>query len=84
MSSRTPQRNRRYSSQRRRDARGKPLAVIGRAASCYSGVWSHQTVEARGTAGPRLIEPITVSTLGEVVKRLTCEVHTRDEPFQAV
>jgi hypothetical protein len=61
----------------------KPLAVIGRAAGCYSGVWSHQAEDADGIAGPRVIESITVPTLREAIKKLTCEVHagtTRPRP----
>jgi hypothetical protein len=61
----------------------KPLAVIGRAAGCYSGVWSHQAEDADGIAGPRVIESITVPTLREAIKTLTCEVHagtTRPRP----
>jgi NAD(P)H-dependent FMN reductase len=56
----------------------KPLAVIGRASGCYSGVWSHQTEEADGIAGPRVIDSITVSTLREAIKKLACEVHAGD------
>ena len=61
----------------------KPLAAIGRAAGCYSGVWSHQAEDADGIAGPRVIESITVPTLREAIKTLTCEVHagtTRPRP----
>jgi len=53
----------------------KPLAVIGRASGCYSGVWSHQTQDADRTAGPRVIESITVSNLREAIKKLAGEVH---------
>jgi NAD(P)H-dependent FMN reductase len=53
----------------------KPLAVIGRASDCYSGVWSHQTDDADRIAAPRVIESITVSDLREAVKKLACEVH---------
>jgi len=56
----------------------KPLAVIGRASGCYSGVWSHQTDDADRIAGPRIIESITVSNLREAVEKLACEVHTVD------
>jgi len=52
----------------------KPLAVIGRASDCYSGVWSHQTESADRIAGTRIIESITVSNLREAIKRLACEV----------
>ena len=56
----------------------KPLAVIGRASGCYSGVWSHQTDDADRIAGPRVIESITVSDLREAIKKLACEVHAGD------
>ena len=52
----------------------KPLAVVGRAADCYSGVWSHRTEDADRIAGPRVIESITVPNLREAIKRLACEV----------
>jgi NAD(P)H-dependent FMN reductase len=53
----------------------KPLAVIGRASGCYSGVWSHQTDDGDRVAGPLVVESITVSTLREAIKMLACEVH---------
>jgi NAD(P)H-dependent FMN reductase len=53
----------------------KPLAVIGRSSGCYSGVWSHQETDTLGGLGPRVIEPLTVPTLREAVKKLACEVH---------
>ena len=53
----------------------KPLAVVGRSSGCYSGVWSRQEKDTRGGLGPRVIEPLTVPTLGEAVKRLADEVH---------
>jgi NAD(P)H-dependent FMN reductase len=53
--------------------RDKPLAVIGRASACYSGVWSHQT-----ECADRVIDSITVSNLREAIKRLACEVRTGD------
>jgi NAD(P)H-dependent FMN reductase len=56
----------------------KPLAVIGRASGCYSGVWSHQTEDADGISGSRVIESITVSNLREAIKKLACEVHAGD------
>ena len=62
----------------------KPLAVIGRAAGCYSGVWSHHTDDADGIAGHRVIEPITVSTLRKAIKMLAGEVHASNEPSGAV
>lgn len=61
----------------------KPLAVIGRAAGCYIGVWSHRAVDADGTARSRIIGPITVSTLRTAVKQLGCEVHGGGEPSWA-
>jgi NAD(P)H-dependent FMN reductase len=61
----------------------KPLAVIGRAAGCYSGVWSHQTEEADRIAGPRVIESITVSNLGEAIRKLAREAHVDAEPSSA-
>ena len=54
----------------------KPLAVIGRASGCYSGVWSHQTEDADCVAESRVIESITVSNVAEAIKKLACEVHT--------
>jgi NAD(P)H-dependent FMN reductase len=66
---------------RRRDQAAlhdKPLAVIGHASGCYSGVWSHQAQDADGISGSRVIESITVSTLGEAIKKLACEVHVGD------
>jgi NAD(P)H-dependent FMN reductase len=63
---------------RQRDQAGlhdKPLAVIGRASGCYSGVWSHQTDDADRTTGTVVIESITVSNLREAIKRLASEVH---------
>jgi NAD(P)H-dependent FMN reductase len=59
----------------------KPLAVIGNSPDCYRGVWSHrQTAQHRGTPEPRIIEPITVGSLGEAVAKLAGEVSTVDEP----
>jgi hypothetical protein len=51
----------------------KPLAVVGRSAGYYSGVWSRQVEDTR--LGPRVIEPLTVPTLREAVKKLADEVH---------
>jgi len=62
----------------------KPLAVLGRAAGCYSGVWSHQTQDAGNVAPHRVIEPITVGNLREAVKMLTGEVHARSQPSLAI
>ena len=56
----------------------KPLAVIGRASGCYSGVWSHQTDDGDRIARPRVIASITVSNLREAIKKLACEVHAGD------
>ena len=56
----------------------KPLAVIGRASGCYSGVWSHQTKDADRIAESRVIESITVSNLAEAIKKLACEVDAGD------
>jgi NAD(P)H-dependent FMN reductase len=56
----------------------KPLAVIGRASGCYSGVWSHQAQDADGISRSRVIDSITVSTLREAIKKLACEVHAGD------
>lgn len=53
----------------------KPVAVIGRSAGCYSGVWSRQVEYTRGDLGPRMIEPLTVPTLHEAVKKLADDVH---------
>ncbi len=66
------------------DLHDKPLAVIGRAAGCYTGVWSRQVEDADGIAGHRVIEPITVATLGEAVKMLAGEVHVLHEPAMYV
>jgi NAD(P)H-dependent FMN reductase len=56
----------------------KPLAVIGRASGCYSGVWSHQTEDADRIAGPRVIDSITVSNLREAIQKLASEVQACD------
>jgi NAD(P)H-dependent FMN reductase len=52
----------------------KPLAVMGRSAGCYSGVWSRQVEDIRGGLGPRVVEPLTVPTLREAVEKLADEV----------
>lgn len=53
----------------------KPVAVIGRAAGCYSGVWSHhEPGESIRTAGARVVEPITVGSLREAIRKLAGEV----------
>jgi hypothetical protein len=53
----------------------KPLGVVGRSAGCYSGVWSHQIEDTRAGLGPRMIEPLTVPTLRDAIKKLADEVH---------
>ena len=58
----------------------KPLAVIGLSAGCYSGVWSRRIEDSRGSLGPRVIEPLTVPTLPEAVKKLADQVHGRSAP----
>jgi hypothetical protein len=57
------------------DLHDKPIAVVGRSSGCYSGVWSHQIEDSRGGLGPRAIEPLTVPTLRDAVKKLADEVH---------
>ena len=52
----------------------KPLAVVGRSSGYYSGVLSRQVKDARGGLGRRVIEPLTVRTLDEAVKKLADEV----------
>jgi hypothetical protein len=52
----------------------KPLAVMGRSAGCYSGVWSRQVEDTRGGLGPRVVAPLTVPTLREAVEKLADEV----------
>jgi len=61
----------------------KPLAVIGHASGCYSGVWSHQSDDAQRIAGPRVVESITVSNLGEAIQKLASEVHVGDASSSA-
>jgi hypothetical protein len=56
----------------------KPLAVVGRSSACYSGVGSRQFEDTRGGLGPRVIEPLTVPTLREAVKKLADDVPGRD------
>jgi NAD(P)H-dependent FMN reductase len=53
----------------------KPLAVVGPSAGCYSGVWSRQIEDSCGGLGPRVIEPITMPTLRDAVKKLADEAH---------
>jgi NAD(P)H-dependent FMN reductase len=52
----------------------KPLAVVGQSAGCYSGGWSRQIQDAKGGLGPRVIEPLEVPTLREVIEKLAGEV----------
>jgi NADPH-dependent FMN reductase len=61
---------------RRRGAlHNKPLAVVGQSAGCYSGVWSPRVEDTRGVLGPRVIEPLTVRSLPDVVTLLAAEVY---------
>jgi NAD(P)H-dependent FMN reductase len=63
---------------------GKPVAVIGRAAGCYSGVWSrHQRQDAEASVGPLVVESITVATLREAVTKLAGEVSLARDPSGA-
>jgi NADPH-dependent FMN reductase len=58
----------------------KPHAVMGYSADCYRGVWSHrQSGQRREISESRIIEPITVGSLGEAVAKLAGEVNTVDE-----
>jgi transposase len=58
----------------RRDAlHNKPLAVVGQSAECYSGVWSRRVKDARGRLSHRVLEPLTVPTLADVVTLLAAE-----------
>jgi hypothetical protein len=52
----------------------KPLAVVGRSSGYYSGVLSRQVADTRGGLEPVVIEPLTVRTLREAVKKLADEV----------
>jgi hypothetical protein len=52
----------------------KPLAVVGRSCGYYSGVLSRQVADAPGGLGRRVIEPLTVRSLHEAVKKLADEV----------
>jgi NADPH-dependent FMN reductase len=62
----------------------KPLAVIGRAGWCYSGVWSHDQTDAHRITRPGVIESTTVATLHEAVIKLVGEVHADGEPLCAM
>jgi hypothetical protein len=53
----------------------KPLAVVGRSSGCYSGIWSRRVEDERGGLDRRVIEPLTVPTLADVVRQLAYEVH---------
>jgi hypothetical protein len=53
----------------------KPLAVVGQASGCYSGIWSHRVEDERGDVDRRVIEPLTVPTLADVVRQLADDVH---------
>ena len=59
---------------RRAALHDKPLAVIGRSAGCFSGVWSRQVQGTRGGLETRVIEPLQVPTLREAVSKLADEV----------
>jgi hypothetical protein len=48
--------------------------VVGRSSGAYSGVWSRQIEDAQGALGPRVIEPLEVPTLREVMEKLADEV----------
>jgi len=61
----------------------KPLAVVGRASDCYSGVWSHRTDCAGRGGGTRVIDSITVSNLRAAINKLACEVHAGDASSSA-
>ena len=52
----------------------KPLAVVGRSSGYYSGVLLSQILDARGGLGTRAIEPLTVRTLHEAVKKVADKV----------
>jgi len=63
----------------------KPLAVIGPSAKCYSGVWSHhQGTDGGRRSGPRIIEPITVATLADAVRKLADEANPAGAACRAV
>jgi hypothetical protein len=53
----------------------KPLAVVGQSAGCYSGVWSRRVEDVRGGLARRVIEPLTVPALPDVVRQLADELH---------
>jgi hypothetical protein len=53
----------------------KPMAVVGQSSGCYSGVWSRRVEDEHGRSDHRVIEPLTVPTLADVVRRLAADVH---------
>src|SRR5882757_4538620 len=53
----------------------KPIAVVGPSGGHYSGVWTHQVEGTHEELGPRVIEPLTVSTLRAALEKLADEVH---------
>jgi hypothetical protein len=53
----------------------KPLAVVGQSAGCYSGIWSRRVEDERRGLHRRVIEPLTVPTLTDVVRQLADDVH---------
>ncbi len=58
----------------------KPLAVVGQTAGCYSGIWSRRVEDERGNFDRRVIEPLTVPTLADVVRQLADDVHGVSAP----
>jgi NADPH-dependent FMN reductase len=58
----------------------KPLAVVGQSAGCYSGIWSRRAEDERGDVDRRVIEPLTVPTLTDVVRQLADEMHGGSGP----
>jgi hypothetical protein len=57
----------------------KPLAVVGQSAGCYSGVWSHRVDDTRGGMY-RVIEPMTLPGLPDVVRQLAYDVYGGSAP----
>jgi hypothetical protein len=53
----------------------KPLAVVGQSSGSYSGIWSRRIDDAPTGLGRRVIEPLTVPALPDVVRKLADEVH---------
>jgi hypothetical protein len=58
----------------------KPLAVVGQSAGCYSGVWSRRAEDECGDVDRRVIEPLTLPTLTDVVRQLADDVHAGSGP----